>query len=49
MNNITSTSFSADYTYTKGYNFGMCRCWQRLLSDDELNKNWLEVQERFEF
>lgn len=43
----TSATFS-DSTYTNGMQFGMVRCWNRLLTDEEISNNYKEIKTRFE-
>ena len=43
----TSSSFSSS-TFSKGMQFGMLRCWNRLLTNEEINKNYNEIKHKFE-
>jgi hypothetical protein len=42
-------TFNSSNTYTKGFGFGMVRCWTKELSSEEIQANWQEIQKRFEF
>ena len=43
----TSSSFSSS-TYSAGMQFGMVRCWNRILTDEEINRNYKEIKRKFE-